>query len=282
MVSALSILEWKYIVGLVFFIVLLMPYSSNKKIRYYGVYTFYVLYVSTFGLLLVPIFLLRPKNIDNLTIAGIIMKYFTKVLGITWYLEKGKDILKEQRGAVIVANHQSVLDVMGMWNIWEIMGRCTAVAKREIMYVAPFGPVAWLAGLVFIDRSNPKKAKEQLKKTAYLVKEKKTKLWLFPEGTRNQKGKELLPFKKGAFITAIECNVPVIPVVFSPYYFIDSNNKIFNRGNMYISALDPIPTDNLTLDDVELLMNKTYNIMQTEYQRLTEKIAPLKISIECR
>lgn len=57
-----------------------------------------------------------------------------------------------------------------------------------------------------------------------------TKLWLFPEGTRNKDFTSLLPFKKGAFNIAVAAQVPVIPVVFSPYYFINMKRYIFNKG----------------------------------------------------
>lgn len=58
-----------------------------------------------------------------------------------------------------------------------------------------------------------------------------TKIWLFPEGTRNKDFTKLLPFKKGAFNIAVAAQVPIIPVVFSPYYFINRNKNIFNKGN---------------------------------------------------
>jgi lysophosphatidate acyltransferase len=40
------------------------------------------------------------------------LKYITKVLGITWEL-RGGEHLAEDRGCVIVANHQSMLDILG-------------------------------------------------------------------------------------------------------------------------------------------------------------------------
>lgn len=52
----------------------------------------------------------------------------------------------------------------------------------------------------------------------------------YPEGTRNDSGK-ILPFKKGAFRIAIEHQLPIMPAVISPYYFIDHKKKIFNKGN---------------------------------------------------
>jgi hypothetical protein len=61
-----------------------------------------------------------------------------------------------------------------------------------------------------------------------------TKLWMFPEGTRNSSRTSLLPFKKGAFRVAITCQVPILPVVYSPYYFIDDKKKCFGRGMMEI------------------------------------------------
>jgi hypothetical protein len=61
-----------------------------------------------------------------------------------------------------------------------------------------------------------------------------TKLWMFPEGTRNSSRTSLLPFKKGAFRVAITCQAPILPVVYSPYYFIDDKKKCFGQGMMEI------------------------------------------------
>lgn len=61
-----------------------------------------------------------------------------------------------------------------------------------------------------------------------------TKIWLFPEGTRNKDFTKFLPFKKGAFAMAVHAQVPIIPVVFSPYYFINNKKYIFNRGKFFV------------------------------------------------
>lgn len=62
-----------------------------------------------------------------------------------------------------------------------------------------------------------------------------TKLWIFPEGTRFNKG-SIQPFKKGAFYLAIDSQIPIMPVVFSQYYFLDNESKTFEPGIIKLFA----------------------------------------------
>lgn len=43
--------------------------------------------------------------------------HITKLLGITWKL-RGAENLQGEDSCVIISNHQSSLDVLGMFNIW--------------------------------------------------------------------------------------------------------------------------------------------------------------------
>lgn len=56
-------------------------------------------------------------------------------------------------------------------------------------------------------------------------------LCMFPEGTRHV-GKELLPFKKGAFHVAVVSQLPIQPIVVSRYHFLDTEKHIFNSGTL--------------------------------------------------
>ena len=40
--------------------------------------------------------------------------------------------------------------------------RSSALAKKELLYVGPFGLGAWLCGLVFVDRNNKKSARKTM------------------------------------------------------------------------------------------------------------------------
>lgn len=130
-----------------------------------------------------------------------------------------------------------------MFDLWPIMNKCTVVAKRELFYAWPFGLAAWLSGLIFINRMQTNKARSALFDAAEVVKEKRIKLWIFPEGTRRNTG-ELHPFKKGAFHMAIAAQLPILPVVFSTYQtFLDDKNKTFSSG-MYLRFIFYLQNNN--------------------------------------
>ncbi|XP_066905158.1 1-acyl-sn-glycerol-3-phosphate acyltransferase alpha [Halyomorpha halys] len=253
-------------------IAILSPLVPNSKLRYYTCYICYIAVLAVVPLSLAPIIIIRPKNVYNLRLIGNITRHFTKIIGIKWELRNGK-ILREKQGAIIAANHQSLFDTMGMFNIWDVMDKCAPIAKKEILYAIPFGPIAWLSGVVFIDREKRALAINNLKSAAKVLKKKRSKLWIFPEGTRNKEAKSTLPFKNGAFRTAIESQVPIIPLVYSPYSFIDSKNKTFSKGKIIMSVLEPISTEGLTIDDLEPLKERVHKLMSDEYQRLKEETA---------
>ncbi|XP_048004662.1 putative 1-acyl-sn-glycerol-3-phosphate acyltransferase acl-2 isoform X2 [Leguminivora glycinivorella] len=159
-----------------------------------------------------------------------------------------------------------------MFNIWHVADKVAAVARKELFYVWPFGLAAYLCGVVFIDRNNPKDAYKTLQMTSDIMIKNKTKIWLFPEGTRNKDFTSLLPFKKGAFNIAVAAQVPIIPVVFSPYYFINRPKYIFNKGHVIIQCLEAVPTAGLTMDDVPELIERVRGLMEATYKELSKEV----------
>lgn len=160
----------------------------------------------------------------------------------------------------------------GMFDIWPVMNKCTVVAKRELFFAWPFGLAAWLCGLIFINRMQSDLARENLNKASTNLKNKKIKLWIFPEGTRRNTG-QLHPFKKGAFHVAIDAQIPILPVVFSSYQtFLDDKNKHLNSGHIIITTLPPIPTAGLTKFDLDQLIQRTYDAMNNEYQLTSKEV----------
>lgn len=96
-------------------------------------------------------------------------------------------------------------------------------------------------------------------------------MFIYPEGTRNS-NRGLLPFKRGAFKTAINAKVPITPLIVSPYYFIDSKKYIFDKGHVIISVLDSIDTVDLKEADTDTLMTNCRNLMLEEYEKLAREV----------
>lgn len=163
--------------------------------------------------------------------------------------------------------------IPGMFDIWPVMNKCSVVAKKELFFAWPFGLAAWLCGLIFINRMNSESSRDHLTKASNNLKNKKIKLWIFPEGTRRNTG-ELHPFKKGAFHVAIDGQIPILPVVFSSYRtFLDDENKHLDSGHIIITTLPPIPTAGLTKIDIDHLIQRTYDVMNKEYQITSKEVA---------
>lgn len=118
----------------------------------------------------------------------------------------------------------------------------------------------YLCGLRFINRKNGRKSIDTLNIVAEEIKEKQAKMWAYPEGTRRNTGK-IHEFKKGAFYAAINAQLPITPVVFSSFNFLDNENKIFSNGEVIITILPEIPTKGMKPEDVDSLIEKTRNAM---------------------
>lgn len=273
----LSTFVWYSAVLTLLCIILQYVSTPESKIRFYASYATFVLWTTTICFTSWPFFLINATGVRNCLYGAILLRPVAPILGIEYEL-RNDEVLSEKIGsAVVVANHQSYFDVLGMFTQWHVMQRCTAIARKKVFWIWPFGLLAWLAGVVFIDRVHAyEKTYRKINKAAEHVCKLKAKLWMFPEGTRNKNPEKLLPFKKGAFRVAIVCQIPVIPVVYSPYYFINSKTAYFGKGKVIMEALQPIPTRGLTLEDLDDLMAMVYYIMQQKNDELRAEIKKKK------
>ena len=49
-------------------------------------------------------------------------------------------------------NHQSAIDLMSMFEIIPYLEHSGPIAKRELLFIQPFGLACWLCGAEFINR----------------------------------------------------------------------------------------------------------------------------------
>ena len=122
---------------------------------------------------------------------------------------EGLENMDRSKNYIIMSNHTSYLDIPIL--LVAVPKNIYFIAKKELLRIPFFGWMMWLLGMIFIDRSNPKKAVRSMKIAALKLKKGKNVL-VFPEGTFADDGK-LLPFKKGTFHIAIKAKMPILPVV---------------------------------------------------------------------
>ena len=172
------------------------------------------------------------------------------------------------RPCVIVCNHQSNYDLFILGNI--VPPRTVCIGKKSLKWVPFFGQLFWLAGNVLIDRGNPLRARLSIRQTTETLQHKDTSIWVFPEGTRN-KGRGLLPFKRGAFQMAIDAGVPIVPVCVSTYVR-DMQLNAWDSGRVMIRALPAIATTGLTSDDIPQLIERCHGQMQAAIEQMDTQL----------
>jgi len=113
------------------------------------------------------------------------------------------------QATILMCNHSSAYDIpLGFKTFPNHSIRM--LAKRELSRIPLLGKGMSAAEFPFIDRKNRYQSIKDLAYAQQLM-ESGIIIWVAPEGTRSKNGK-LAPFKKGAFITAIQANATIIPI----------------------------------------------------------------------
>ncbi|KFZ36825.1 acyl-phosphate glycerol 3-phosphate acyltransferase [Shewanella mangrovi] len=213
--------------------------------------------------------LLRPLHRHNVYVLSRPFSWCAKLMGIE--LEIRHPERAHCQPCIFVANHQNNYDLFTHSNVM-VPGTVT-LGKRSILWIPLFGLIYWLSGNIMINRKNRATAVETLSKTAQRIRDEKLSVWIFPEGTRSR-GRGILPFKSGAFHTAITAGVPLVPVVASCQGDIRLNR--WRNGKVIIEVLAPIDTNKLTAADAKHLAATTHQQMAAKFTELNQQIAAAK------
>ncbi|MFP4159492.1 MAG: lysophospholipid acyltransferase family protein [Desulfobacterales bacterium] len=148
----------------------------------------------------------------------VVLQQFTCFWGAlyTWIIPawririRGRENIKSGRPYVVVSNHQSLLDILVLFNLFF---HFRFVSKSEIFKVPLIGWNMRLNRYIELkrgDRQSIAKMMADCKKAL----DRGNSVLIFPEGTRSPDG-NIRKFKAGAFILALEHQVPILPIVIS-------------------------------------------------------------------
>lgn len=173
--------------------------------------------------------------------------------------------------AIYIANHQNNYDMITISSM--VPPKTVTIGKKSLIWIPFFGLVYWATGNIFINREKRSAAIDTMTKVGKIIQERQISIWMFPEGTRSR-GRGLLPFKTGAFHTAIAAGVPIVPIVCSTLHNKVDLNRL-NNGTVICETLEPIDTSGYNRENLKELIEKCHSVMQTKIAELDAEIAKL-------
>jgi 1-acyl-sn-glycerol-3-phosphate acyltransferase len=173
---------------------------------------------------------------------------------------KGKEVFEGLENAVIVCNHNSLIDIPVSTPFLPRANK--TIAKKSFVYVPLFG---WLYqfATVIVDRKNNesrRKSYEEMRK----VLNNGLDMLIYPEGTRNRTENPLKSFYDGAFKLAVDAQKPIVPVVILNTKKILPAKPILymTPGKISMHILPAISTEGHTQQSLKRLV---YDIMADYY-----------------
>lgn len=138
---------------------------------------------------------------------------------------------------IFMSNHASNIDPPLMMPI--IPRRTSVMAKQELFKYPLLRTIMTLGSVVPVDRGNREAGIAAVRAASEVVRQG-INMTIYVEGGRSYDGK-LLPFKKGPFYLAMECNVPVVPVTISGSYYVMPKRRFsMKAGLVQVIFHDPI------------------------------------------
>jgi 1-acyl-sn-glycerol-3-phosphate acyltransferase len=172
--------------------------------------------------------------------------------------EIGIDRLDPRQAYVFTPDHRSHIDILALT---EAVPKIRFAAKRELFDEPVLGAAMRALGMIPIDREDPARAKRTLDEAAAKLGGT-VSVVIFPEGTRAPAG-QMLPLKGGAFVFAIQEQVPVVPVALHNTAQVMPAHGYFTilGGRVVVEVLDPIPTAGLTFEDRHQLKEQVHRTL---------------------
>lgn len=174
------------------------------------------------------------------------------------YYEQAHD---RSKPSVIVFNHTSYLDIPIIMKTFRRQ-HFRILGKAEMAKIPVFG-FLYKNAVVMVARDSPANRAKSVMQLKSVLK-KNISVVISPEGTFNTTGKPLKGFYDGAFRIAIETQTPIKPVL-----FLDAYNRLhpenflsLNPGRSRAVYLAEVPTEGLTVKDMEMLKEKVFTLME--------------------
>lgn len=177
----------------------------------------------------------------------------------------GGEYVKKNKPYIIISNHQSMLDIVLMYQVSRIF---KWVSKKEALWIPFAGQALWMHRDILIRRGNKGSIKHMVKKAQYFF-DHNICVCVFPEGTRTLDG-QIHRFKEGAFVMAKLTHTAILPVVMDGNFDVmpKKSYRIKARKNFHIKVLPEISVEEIDNTSVKDLAQKMYDLMLYEHKKM--------------
>ncbi|MCP3901561.1 MAG: 1-acyl-sn-glycerol-3-phosphate acyltransferase [Desulfobacteraceae bacterium] len=166
----------------------------------------------------------------------------------------GKENFSPEKSYIIVANHQSMADIIILQAYINL--KIKWIMKKELESIPLFGFACKKLGCIYVDRFNNASALASMQKARKSLS-KDSSVIFFPEGTRSRGGK-LLNFKKGAFRFAMATGRPILPITIKDSYkILPADSVEVTPGQVTVVVHPPISMENKTIEDLDEIIFTT-------------------------
>ena len=182
-------------------------------------------------------------------------KWITDVVfGLPIFMKReviGMENIDPKKAYVMVLNHNSMVDIMSIYNLPLVF---KWVSKKEVYRIPIVGQLLFAHGDIVINRASTKEAMQLVHTRGLEWLKKGACVSIFPEGTRSKDG-EIHNFKSGAFILAKEAGVPILPIVLDGTNTMVRNGWLMNwRNKITIRVLPPVSAEDVQNRDIKDVM----------------------------
>ena len=174
----------------------------------------------------------------------------------------GRENIPAGRPAILMANHQSYVDVPGLFSL---PGQFKWMADEGLFRIPVFGWAMRMAGYIPVRRGNAREGVRSLLRAKQILGDG-ISIVIFPEGTRSHTG-VMGRFQTGGFRLAAQTGTPIVPVV------ITGTRQLLPRGawafrwgaRVRIRILPAVPSPQ-NRKDLRTLMGKVRAKMREAYR----------------
>ena len=179
-----------------------------------------------------------------------------------YYKIEGRENFDKKRKYILVSNHSSLFDIMG---IMAICSRISWFGRANLMQIPVFGNVLQAIHYVPMQTDGLRNTKNMV---GQLVKNSESQtVAIFPEGTRTTTG-DLSRFRKGFLHVLKASKLDILPVTLNGFYEFKPKNRFYFNYPIKLSAKihPPISYDELEqMEDNEIIERVRNSIASALY-----------------